>query len=238
MSTECSSCRLLCVSDDNNSHICYVTSKSLPRLVANFTRHHKNGARGAPTFLQLHILCLKKGFCSNWNRTCLGTLCYENGSRHLLGRVWLEDLLKTSVTTLYHIECGLEIYCGHIHEGCFIFDFASLLLEVARPIYSTMCTEVAVKTPIIITICTKLAWSPLPEFVPCVSIYLSQYLSKLMFIIIADMPNTLALFIYLFTKTFFQFNCSVITDDELDHRRHTLWHVIQRQWDSRRLDWS
>ena len=32
-----------------------------------------------------------------------------------------------------------------ISEGCFIFDFASLHLEVAWPIYPTMCTKVAVK---------------------------------------------------------------------------------------------
>ena len=32
-----------------------------------------------------------------------------------------------------------------ISEGCFIFHFASLLLEVARPIWPTMCTKVAVK---------------------------------------------------------------------------------------------
>ena len=32
-----------------------------------------------------------------------------------------------------------------ISEECFIFDLASLPLEVARPIYPTMCTKVAVK---------------------------------------------------------------------------------------------
>ena len=32
-----------------------------------------------------------------------------------------------------------------ISEGCFIFDFASLPLEVYRAIYPTICTKVAVK---------------------------------------------------------------------------------------------
>ena len=32
-----------------------------------------------------------------------------------------------------------------ISEGCFIFDFASLPLKVAQPIYPTMCTKVAIK---------------------------------------------------------------------------------------------
>ena len=34
---------------------------------------------------------------------------------------------------------------GHIFEGRFIFDFASLPLEVAWPIQPTMCTKAAVK---------------------------------------------------------------------------------------------
>ena len=32
-----------------------------------------------------------------------------------------------------------------ISEGCFVFDFASLPLEVAQPIQPTLCTKVAVK---------------------------------------------------------------------------------------------
>ena len=41
-----------------------------------------------------------------------------------------------------------------ISEGCFIFDFASLPLEVARPIQPTMGTKVAVKHQSIIIITT------------------------------------------------------------------------------------
>ena len=39
-----------------------------------------------------------------------------------------------------------------ISEGCFLFDFASLPLEVARPIQSTLCTKVVVKRQSIIII--------------------------------------------------------------------------------------
>jgi len=45
--------------------------------------------------------------------------------------------------TDHHHPC-LKLGMG-ISEGCFIFDFTSLPLEVARPIYPTMCTKVAVK---------------------------------------------------------------------------------------------
>ena len=36
-------------------------------------------------------------------------------------------------------------YCSSISKGCFIFGFASLPLEVTRPILPVMCTKVAVK---------------------------------------------------------------------------------------------
>ena len=44
----------------------------------------------------------------------------------------------------YHYYPGSNPSVG-IFEGCFIIDFASLPLEVARPIQPTMCTKVAVK---------------------------------------------------------------------------------------------
>ena len=46
------------------------------------------------------------------------------------------------ITDHYHFSSNLGV---GISEGCFIFDFASLHLEVARPIYPTMCAKVAVK---------------------------------------------------------------------------------------------
>ena len=45
-------------------------------------------------------------------------------------------------TDHYHMSSNLGV---GISEGCFIFDFTSLPSEVARPIYPTMCTKVAVK---------------------------------------------------------------------------------------------
>ena len=47
---------------------------------------------------------------------------------------------------------GFESRPVGISEGCFIFDSASLPLEVGWPIWSPMCTKVAVKHPIIIII--------------------------------------------------------------------------------------
>ena len=46
------------------------------------------------------------------------------------------------ITDHYHLCSNLDVV---ISEGCFIFDFASLPLEVAQPIYPAMCTKVAVK---------------------------------------------------------------------------------------------
>jgi len=43
-------------------------------------------------------------------------------------------------TDYYHTNLGVGI-----SEGCFIFDFASLPLEVAWPFYPIMCLKVAVK---------------------------------------------------------------------------------------------
>ena len=43
-----------------------------------------------------------------------------------------------------HYHPSLNLGVG-ISEGCFIFDFASLLLGVTRPICPTMWTKVAVK---------------------------------------------------------------------------------------------
>ena len=55
----------------------------------------------------------------------------------------LRGLAVVCWTTDHYHPCsnlGLDV-----SEGCFVFDFASLPLEVARPIYPTMCTKVAVK---------------------------------------------------------------------------------------------
>ena len=43
-----------------------------------------------------------------------------------------------------HYRPCLNLDVG-ISEGCFIFDFTSLPLEAAQPIYPTMCTKVVVK---------------------------------------------------------------------------------------------
>jgi len=45
-------------------------------------------------------------------------------------------------TDHYHLCSNLGV---GISEGCFIFDFASLPLEVARPIWPTLRTKVAIK---------------------------------------------------------------------------------------------
>jgi len=46
------------------------------------------------------------------------------------------------ITDHYHLSLNLTM---GISEGCFIFDFASLPLEVTQPIYPSMCTKVAIK---------------------------------------------------------------------------------------------
>ena len=51
--------------------------------------------------------------------------------------------------TTYHYHRRSNLGVG-ISVGCFIVDFASLPLQVARPIYPTMFTNVAVKTSIMI----------------------------------------------------------------------------------------
>ena len=69
---------------------------------------------------------------------------------HLSHLIKINTLILSSVVQLvarqttdhYHLSSNLGV---GISEGCFIFDFASLPLEVARPIQPTMCTKVAVK---------------------------------------------------------------------------------------------
>ena len=52
------------------------------------------------------------------------------------------QLVTRWTTDHSHLSSNLGV-C--ISEECFIFDFASLVLEVARPIQPTICTKVAVK---------------------------------------------------------------------------------------------
>ena len=55
----------------------------------------------------------------------------------------LRSLVVARQTTDHYHPCSnLGV---HLSEGCFIFDFVSLPLEVARPIQPTTCTEVSVK---------------------------------------------------------------------------------------------
>ena len=56
---------------------------------------------------------------------------------------YLHGLEVVHWTTDHYHPCS-NLGMG-ISEGCFIFDFASLPLEVAWPILATMCTKVAVK---------------------------------------------------------------------------------------------
>ena len=58
------------------------------------------------------------------------------------GGVSLVQLVAHWTTDHYHLSSKLGV---SISEHCFIFDFASLPLEVVRPIQPIMCTKVAVK---------------------------------------------------------------------------------------------
>jgi len=64
--------------------------------------------------------------------------------------MWVQQIkgrlrvLEVACWTTDHYHPCLNPGVG-IFEGCFNIDFASLPLEVVRPIYPTMCTNVAVK---------------------------------------------------------------------------------------------
>ena len=60
----------------------------------------------------------------------------------MLRGVSLVQLVAHWITDHYHLSSNLGV---GISEGCFIFDFASLPLDVVRPIQPTICTKVAVK---------------------------------------------------------------------------------------------
>ena len=60
--------------------------------------------------------------------------------------VFVRCLCGLTGSALDHISLPPSSNLGMgISTGCFIFDFTSLPLEVAWPIYPTMCTKVAVK---------------------------------------------------------------------------------------------
>ena len=106
-------------------------SEVLPIFLANFNSNlfammgHSDGRHAFRFCIQIPVMSV---FVGN------GTRSYEGTS--------VVQLVARWTTNHYHLSSNLG---RGIFQGCFIFDFASLPLEVARPIQPTVCTKVAIK---------------------------------------------------------------------------------------------